>query len=146
MNKSCWRSKISPTKNYRLTWYKDLGLHAFGEFSMAMIQANSVMEDQCQIESGPLTFNNLAVQGTFVGVYDGHGGPEASRFIADNLFPNLKSKASNFISLETFMHTNTSHNNRVCHRGWRGFRGGDEERICRDRRRFSLGGEEAVSL
>ncbi|CAN6918655.1 unnamed protein product [Brassica oleracea] len=90
MNKSCWRSKISPTKNYRLTWYKDLGLHAFGEFSMAMIQANSVMEDQCQIESGPLTFNNPAVQGTFVG----HGGPEASRFIADNLFPNLKKFAS----------------------------------------------------
>ncbi|KAJ4911549.1 putative protein phosphatase 2C 67 [Raphanus sativus] len=101
MNKSCWRigsgterSKISPTKNDGLTWYKDLGLHAFGEFSMAMIQANSVMEDQCQIESGPLTFNNLAVQGTFVGVYDGHGGPEASRFIADNLFPNLKKYAS----------------------------------------------------
>ncbi|CAN7037055.1 unnamed protein product [Brassica oleracea var. botrytis] len=88
------RSKISPTKNDGLTWYKDLGLHAFGEFSMAMIQANSVMEDQCQIESGPLTFNNLAVQGTFVGVYDGHGGPEASRFIADNLFPNLKKFAS----------------------------------------------------
>ncbi|XP_013593512.1 PREDICTED: probable protein phosphatase 2C 67 [Brassica oleracea var. oleracea] len=94
MNKSCWRSKISPTKNYRLTWYKDLGLHAFGEFSMAMIQANSVMEDQCQIESGPLTFNNPAVQGTFIGVYGGHGGPEASRFIADNLFPNLKKFAS----------------------------------------------------
>ncbi|KAL0736727.1 hypothetical protein Bca4012_012937 [Brassica carinata] len=88
------RSKISPTKNDGLTWYKDLGLHAFGEFSMAMIQANSVMEDQCQIESGPLTFNNPAVQGTFVGVYDGHGGPEASRFIADNLFPNLKKFAS----------------------------------------------------
>ncbi|CAN6991532.1 hypothetical protein Bca4012_047318 [Brassica carinata] len=94
MNKSCWRSKISPTKNDGLTWYKDLGLHTFGEFSMAMIQANSVMEDQCQIESGPLTFNNLAVQGTFVGIYDGHGGPEASRFIADNLFPNLKKFAS----------------------------------------------------
>ncbi|KAL0875006.1 hypothetical protein Bca101_024711 [Brassica carinata] len=99
MNKSCWRigaglerSKISPTKNDGLTWCKDLGLHAFGEFSMAMIQANSVMEDQCQIESGPLTFNNPAVQGTFVGVYDGHGGSEASRFIADNLFLNLKSK------------------------------------------------------
>ncbi|CAA7021188.1 unnamed protein product [Microthlaspi erraticum] len=88
------RSKINPTKNDGLTWYNDLGLHASGEFSMAMIQANSVMEDQCQIESGPLTFNNPAVQGTFVGVYDGHGGPEASRFIADNIFPNLKKFAS----------------------------------------------------
>ncbi|KAJ4908890.1 putative protein phosphatase 2C 67 [Raphanus sativus] len=88
------RSKTSLTKNDGLTWYKDLGLHAFGEFSMAMIQANSVMEDQCQIESGPLTFNNPEVQGTFVGVYDGHGGPEASRFIADNIFPNLKKFAT----------------------------------------------------
>lgn len=101
MVKPCWRigagserSKISPTKIDGLTWYKDLGLHAFGEFSMAMIQANSVMEDQCQIESGPLTFNDSTVQGTFVGVYDGHGGPEASRFIADNIFPNLKKFAS----------------------------------------------------
>ncbi|KAL0709017.1 hypothetical protein Bca4012_015995 [Brassica carinata] len=86
------RSKISDlTKNDGLTWCNDLGLHAFGEFSVATIQANSVMEDQCQIESGPLTFNNPDVQGTFVGVYDGHGGPEASRFIADNIFPNLKS-------------------------------------------------------
>ncbi|KAH0887656.1 hypothetical protein HID58_050085 [Brassica napus] len=94
MVKPFWRSKSSPTKNNGLTWYKDLGLHAFGEFSTAMIQANSVMEDQCQIESGPLTFNNSAVHGTFVGVYDGHGGPEASRFIADNLFPNLKKFAT----------------------------------------------------
>ncbi|CAH8379838.1 unnamed protein product [Eruca vesicaria subsp. sativa] len=100
MVKPFWRigsnshSKISPTKNDGLTWCKDLGLHAFGEFSMAMIQANSVMEDQCQIESEPLTFNNPAVQGTFVGVYDGHGGPEASRFTADNLFLNLKKFAS----------------------------------------------------
>ncbi|CAN7087095.1 unnamed protein product [Brassica oleracea var. botrytis] len=61
---------------------------------MAMIQANSVMEDQCQIEFGPLTFNNPAVQGTFIGVYGGHGGPEASRFIAGNLFLNLKKSAS----------------------------------------------------
>ncbi|XP_010423831.1 PREDICTED: probable protein phosphatase 2C 67 isoform X2 [Camelina sativa] len=101
MVKPCWRvgaslerSKINPTKIDGLTWYKDLGLHTFGEFSMAMIQANSVMEDQCQIESGPLTFNNTTVQGTFVGVYDGHGGPEASRFIADNIFPKLKKFAT----------------------------------------------------
>ncbi|CAN8237450.1 unnamed protein product [Cochlearia groenlandica] len=59
-----------------------------------MTQANTVMEDQCQIESGPLTFNNPSLQGTFLGVYDGHGGPEASRFIADNIFTNLKKFAS----------------------------------------------------
>lgn len=127
MVKPCWRigagqerSKINPTKIDGLTWYKDLGLHTFGEFSMAMIQANSVMEDQCQIESGPLTFNNMTVQGTFVGVYDGHGGPEASRFIADNIFPKLKSKTppfsffiSSFLNMSGIL-TLMSHMNRVC--------------------------------
>ncbi|CAA6663663.1 unnamed protein product [Spirodela intermedia] len=47
--------------------YRDIGQYGFGDFSMAVVQGNQVMEDQCRIESGPF--------GTFVGVYDGHGGP-----------------------------------------------------------------------
>lgn len=74
-----------------LLWYKDLGRHAVGEFSMAVAQANNLLEDGSQIESGPLSWNE-APHGTFVGVYDGHGGPEASRYITQHLFPNLKSK------------------------------------------------------
>ncbi|KAH0904390.1 hypothetical protein HID58_043893 [Brassica napus] len=55
-----------------LLWFRDLGKYRGGEFSMAVIQANQVLEDQSQIESGNF--------GTFVGVYDGHGGPEAARY------------------------------------------------------------------
>ncbi|KAJ0979308.1 hypothetical protein J5N97_014782 [Dioscorea zingiberensis] len=63
---------------------------------MAVVQANNVLEDGSQIESGPIAFNGPAAppHGTFVGVYDGHGGPETSRFIVDNLFNNLKKFAS----------------------------------------------------
>lgn len=70
-----------------LLWYKDYGRHAYGEFSMAIVQANTLLEDQSQIESG--SFDSVA-QGTFVGIYDGHGGPETSRFINDHLFQHLK--------------------------------------------------------
>ncbi|KAI7755090.1 hypothetical protein M8C21_025960 [Ambrosia artemisiifolia] len=45
-----------------LLWYKDVGQHL--------------------TYSGPF--------GTFIGVYDGHGGPETSRYVNDHLFQNLK--------------------------------------------------------
>ena len=75
-----------------LLWYKDSGRHANGEFSMAVIQANNLMEDQSQLESGPISSLATSPHGTFVGIYDGHGGPEASRFVNDRLFKNIKSK------------------------------------------------------
>ncbi|WZZ75230.1 hypothetical protein YC2023_086600 [Brassica napus] len=68
-----------------LLWYKDSGHHLLGEFSMAVVQANNLLEDQSQVEtldSGPY--------GTFIGIYDGHGGPETSRFVNDHLFHHLK--------------------------------------------------------
>lgn len=77
-----------------LMWYKNLGYHMNGEFSMAVIQANALLEDQCQLESGPLSFLDSGPYGTFVGVYDGHGGPETSRFVNGNLFFNLKKFAT----------------------------------------------------
>lgn len=67
-----------------LMWCRDISRHAAGEFSMAVVQANSLLEDASQIESG--------THGTFVGVYDGHGGPEAARYVADNLFQWIRSK------------------------------------------------------
>ncbi|XP_076960769.1 putative protein phosphatase 2C 38 isoform X1 [Bidens hawaiensis] len=76
--------------------YKDSGRHVSGDFSMAAIQANNMLEDQSQVESGQF-INGL--YGTFVGVYDGHGGPEASRFVNENLFSNLK----NFVSQDEQM-------------------------------------------
>ncbi|XP_042493712.1 probable protein phosphatase 2C 60 [Macadamia integrifolia] len=73
-----------------LLWYKDSGQHLNGEFSMAVVQANNLLEDQSQIESGPLSSLESGPYGTFVGIYDGHGGPETSRYINEHLFHNLK--------------------------------------------------------
>ncbi|KAI8018885.1 putative protein phosphatase 2C 60 [Camellia lanceoleosa] len=77
-----------------LLWYKDCGQQLNGEFSMAVVQANNLLEDQSQIESGCLSLLESGPYGTFVGVYDGHGGPETSRYINDHLFHHLKRFAS----------------------------------------------------
>ncbi|WCJ34606.1 Protein phosphatase 2C family protein [Euphorbia peplus] len=93
MVKPCWRPRVDDDVNGKtdgLMWSKDLGTHLHGDFSMAVIQANYLLEDQSQLESGPLSSSDSGPFGTFVGVYDGHGGPEASRFITQNLFPNFK--------------------------------------------------------
>ncbi|XP_062155388.1 probable protein phosphatase 2C 38 isoform X1 [Alnus glutinosa] len=82
-----------------LLWYKDSGQHVNGEFSMAVIQANHILEDQSQLESGSMSSLESGPHGTFVGVYDGHGGPEAARFINDHLFNNIKTiRAAEFTS------------------------------------------------
>ncbi|KAJ8570980.1 hypothetical protein K7X08_037952 [Anisodus acutangulus] len=73
-----------------LLWYKDTGQHFNGEFSMAVVQANNLLEDQSQVESGCLGLHDSGPYGTFVGIYDGHGGPETSRFINEHLFQHLK--------------------------------------------------------
>lgn len=74
-----------------LLWFRDIGHYASGDFSMAVVQANQVLEDQSQIESGPF--------GTFVGVYDGHGGPEAARYVCDHLFRNFQGSCFDLIFL-----------------------------------------------
>ncbi|KAF9592893.1 hypothetical protein IFM89_018473 [Coptis chinensis] len=84
-------SRYSSGRVDKLLWSMDLGHHFNGEFSMAVTQANNLLEDQSQVESGPLGSMNSSPRGTFVGIYDGHGGPEAARFINDHLFNNLKS-------------------------------------------------------
>ncbi|XP_060176222.1 probable protein phosphatase 2C 60 [Lycium barbarum] len=73
-----------------LLWYKDTGQHFNGEFSMAVVQANNLLEDQSQVESGCLGLHDSGPYGTFVGIYDGHGGPETSRFINEHLFHHLQ--------------------------------------------------------
>ncbi|KAJ8769304.1 hypothetical protein K2173_002508 [Erythroxylum novogranatense] len=65
-----------------LLWDIDLKPHASGVYSVAVVQANSLLEDQGQVLTSP--------SATYVGIYDGHGGPEASKFITDNLFPFLQ--------------------------------------------------------
>ncbi|GMJ03045.1 D-CLADE TYPE 2C PROTEIN PHOSPHATASE 3 [Hibiscus trionum] len=97
MVKSCWKPSVECDSRGcldGLLWYKDLGQHVYGDFSMAVIQANGLLEDQSQLESGSLSSSPSGPYGTFVGVYDGHGGPQASSFINDNLFCNFKSFVS----------------------------------------------------
>lgn len=97
--RACWRpssdryvhtSADTAGRQEGLLWYKDNGQHLSGEFSMAVVQANNLLEDQSQIESGPLSTLESGPYGTFVGIYDGHGGPETSRYINDHLFQHLK--------------------------------------------------------
>ncbi|XP_031096437.1 probable protein phosphatase 2C 60 [Ipomoea triloba] len=97
--KACWRGSLdrhghtssnAGGRQDGLLWYKDNGQHLIGDFSMAVVQANNLLEDQSQIESGSLSLLGSGPYGTFIGVYDGHGGPETSRYINDNLFQHLK--------------------------------------------------------
>jgi pyruvate dehydrogenase phosphatase len=67
-----------------MLWQTELRPHAAGEFSMAAAQANVAMEDQAQVLASPAA--------TLVGVYDGHGGPDASRFLRSSLFPHVERK------------------------------------------------------
>ncbi|XWS62981.1 hypothetical protein CRYUN_Cryun06bG0057400 [Craigia yunnanensis] len=64
-----------------LMWHTDLKPHASGDYSIAVVQANDNLEDQSQVFTSPFA--------TYVGVYDGHGGPEASRFVNKHLVPFL---------------------------------------------------------
>lgn len=69
-----------------LGWSLNLQRHYFGQFSMATVQGNTVMEDHSQVD---VAFHNAL----FLGIYDGHGGPDASRFVSDNLLQNLMSES-----------------------------------------------------
>ncbi|CAD6215309.1 unnamed protein product [Miscanthus lutarioriparius] len=66
-----------------LLWWRDLARCLAGDVSVAVAQANQVLEDQCRLDSAPPL-------GTVVGVFDGHGGPDAARFACDHLVPNLR--------------------------------------------------------
>ncbi|TKY50744.1 phosphatase 2C 79 [Spatholobus suberectus] len=58
---------------------------------MVVMQAKKCMEDRWQIESGSLCSNQSGgPHGTFIGIYDGRGGPHTSQFINDYLFHRLK--------------------------------------------------------
>lgn len=74
--------------------FRDIGRYGSGEYSMAVVQANQVLEDQFQIESGPF--------GTFVGVYDGHGGPHAARYVCDHLFRHFQGPAFSLCTPTSF--------------------------------------------
>ncbi|CAA3003300.1 probable phosphatase 2C 63 [Olea europaea subsp. europaea] len=80
----CFRplERCCGVRNDGLLWHMDLKPHATGDFSIAVVQANSRLEDQSQVYTSP--------SATYIGVYDGHGGPEASLFVNRHLFPYLR--------------------------------------------------------
>ncbi|KAG8372501.1 hypothetical protein BUALT_Bualt12G0072600 [Buddleja alternifolia] len=63
-------------------WSNDLEKHFCGEFSFAVAQANPILEDQSQVETGP--------HATFVGVYDGHRGRDAASYISNHLAQHIQ--------------------------------------------------------
>lgn len=70
-----------------LLWWYDPARCQDGDLSISVVQANNFLEDQFFVESAlPL--------GTVIGVFDGHGGPEASYFIHDHLLTHLREAAS----------------------------------------------------
>ncbi|XP_062210294.1 probable protein phosphatase 2C 29 [Phragmites australis] len=69
-----------------LVWDVALKAHASGDYSVAVAQANERLEDQAQVLASP--------SATLVGVYDGHGGPEAARFVNARLFSLIQEFAS----------------------------------------------------
>ncbi|GAB2282677.1 hypothetical protein Dimus_017214 [Dionaea muscipula] len=76
-----------------VVWQVKLKPHASGQYSMAVVQANCPLEDQAQVFSSPIL--------TIAGVYDGHGGPHASRFISHYLFSFLHQYAAEQGGLNT---------------------------------------------
>ncbi|XP_029125324.1 probable protein phosphatase 2C 68 [Cajanus cajan] len=79
----------SSTSADPLLWCRDLERHSCGEVSFAVVQANDIIEDHSQVEIG--------TGALFVGVYDGHGGSEASSFIKEHLFHHLMSESFEFL-------------------------------------------------
>jgi len=70
-----------------LLWWHDPARCQDGDLSISVVQANNFLEDQFFVESA------LSL-GTVIGVFDGHGGPEASYFIHDHLLTHLREAAS----------------------------------------------------
>ncbi|TVU48002.1 hypothetical protein EJB05_07621, partial [Eragrostis curvula] len=69
-----------------LVWDVALKAHALGDYSVAVAQANEELEDQAQVLAAP--------SATLVGVYDGHGGTEAARFVNARLFSLIQEFAT----------------------------------------------------
>lgn len=84
----CWQRCLKPglyvadDQQDAFLWHRDAKLNG-QDISVAVVQANEPVEDYSQVRVGPC--------GTLIGVYDGHGGPEAARFIHSCLFSKLES-------------------------------------------------------
>lgn len=116
-----------------MLWQTELRPHAAGEFSMAAAQANLAMEDQAQVLASPAA--------TLVGIYDGHGGADASRFLRSRLFPHVQRAFDCCLLVSAFSFLGFDRSSLILRvscgrlRGGAGGheRGGDSERVRRGR-------------
>ncbi|GJP41194.1 hypothetical protein CLOM_g870 [Closterium sp. NIES-68] len=65
----------------RAVWHKSLEGTHLGRFSLAMYEANYIMEDTVEVQSSS--------RGVFIGIHDGHNGSEAAEFLRETLYNNI---------------------------------------------------------
>ncbi|XP_042012481.1 probable protein phosphatase 2C 46 [Salvia splendens] len=70
-----------------------------GEISTAAVKSKIIAEGYRQSESGLTGTHQFGSYGTFVGIYDGHGGPQAAEFAKNNLYKIMKSSMSKVIEM-----------------------------------------------
>ncbi|CAI5970704.1 unnamed protein product [Closterium sp. NIES-65] len=87
LNPKRWGRPGGPVEAFgqkRDVWHRALDNTPYGQFSLAMYEANYVMEDTAEVEGSS--------SGVYIGVHDGHGGTETSEFLKENLYFNLKAQ------------------------------------------------------
>ncbi|CAI7930583.1 unnamed protein product [Closterium sp. NIES-54] len=87
LNPKRWGRPGGPAEAFgqkRDVWHRALDNTPYGQFSLAMYEANYVMEDTAEVEGSS--------SGVYIGVHDGHGGTETSEFLKENLYFNLKAQ------------------------------------------------------
>ncbi|CAI7924460.1 unnamed protein product, partial [Closterium sp. NIES-53] len=87
-----WNVRERQTR--RPVWHKALESTHLGRFSLAMYEANYIMEDTVEVQSSS--------RGVFIGIHDGHNGSEAAEFLRETLYSNIMSECTegNGVSVE----------------------------------------------
>ncbi|CAI5481087.1 unnamed protein product [Closterium sp. Yama58-4] len=85
---------VRERKARRPVWHKALESTHLGRFSLAMYEANYIMEDTVEVQSSS--------RGVFIGIHDGHNGSEAAEFLRETLYNNIMSECTegNGVSVE----------------------------------------------
>ncbi|CAI5946804.1 unnamed protein product [Closterium sp. NIES-65] len=85
---------VGERKARRPVWHKALEGTHLGRFSLAMYEANYIMEDTVEVQSSS--------RGVFIGIHDGHNGSEAAEFLRETLYNNIMSECTegNGVSVE----------------------------------------------